>query len=551
MIHGCVTLDEVFAAAGVRAASLVPETSGYLALAVGDATSRLPFAIDERLVMLTTEGNVGITKRGAILPPKQAAEGLRKILARLLAVSTGTAMPGLSSAARPREESDRGVEGVVEEIEAALIPVNRGAARRALARLARETIKAREQGRLKRPSTRPPPEPAAVAAPPPQPAPIVASPPPVATPAPPPQPIVVAAPPAPAPLPAPPVAAASVAVAPIVAIVSVAPPFLSPAVTPPPPYVELPEPIQRDPTPTVLGMGAVEIHEPEPQTTLDVVTEERDGAAGHEVVEPPQVLVASALNPRPEDHLPAEPEPEPTALPESTVLAQPTEDPALAFGLSGRVEAPTPLFPYGVEPRALPAIAPTVAPPRVVQVAEARAACAPNTRADDLLARFGASCVDEQGMREAAACLRQIAGLDPTPPPPTTVKVEIRPAPPPPPTAQPQSFSADWETPETPRTRKRRGAAGTTVALTLAVLVAGVAGGGAVVRYRPDLFGAIPRPPALAPAQAPGPIEKEAPPPAPPPTAPVPMEPTGVAAPSHGGSLGGTRAERASGPRSR
>jgi len=28
MIHGCVTLDEVFAAAGVRAASLVPETSG-------------------------------------------------------------------------------------------------------------------------------------------------------------------------------------------------------------------------------------------------------------------------------------------------------------------------------------------------------------------------------------------------------------------------------------------------------------------------------------------------------------------------------------------
>src|SRR5262249_55790300 len=105
MIHGCVTLEEVFAAAGARAASLVPETSGYLALAVGDATSRLPFAIDDRQVMLTTEGSVGITKRGEILPPKQAAGGLRDVLARLLAVSTGTTMPSLAAAARPREES--------------------------------------------------------------------------------------------------------------------------------------------------------------------------------------------------------------------------------------------------------------------------------------------------------------------------------------------------------------------------------------------------------------------------------------------------------------
>ena len=143
----------------MRAASLVPETSGYLALAVGDATSRLPFAIDPRLVLLTTEGNVGITKRGELLPPRHAARGLREILARLLAVSTGSAMPSLSAAARPREESDRGVDAVVDEIEAALIPVNRAAARRALARLARETIKARDSGRLRRPSARPPAEP--------------------------------------------------------------------------------------------------------------------------------------------------------------------------------------------------------------------------------------------------------------------------------------------------------------------------------------------------------------------------------------------------------
>ena len=170
MIHGCVTLDEVFAAAGVRAASLVPETSGYLALAVGDATSRLPYAVDDRVVTLTTEGAVGIARRGPLVHPHRAAENLRGILARLLAVSTGSAMPGLSAAARPRHESERGVESVIEEIEAALIPVNRGAARRALARLARETIKARDSGHiLPRPPARPAraPEPPARRGPPP------------------------------------------------------------------------------------------------------------------------------------------------------------------------------------------------------------------------------------------------------------------------------------------------------------------------------------------------------------------------------------------------
>lgn len=148
--HGFVTLDEVFAAATARAASLVPETSGYLALALGDATSRLPLAPDDRAVMLTTEGTVSVTRRGDPVSPRQAARTLRGVLARLLAASAGT-MPGLAGAARAREESDRGVDAVVEEIEAALIPVNRAAARRALARLARETLRARELGKLTAP----------------------------------------------------------------------------------------------------------------------------------------------------------------------------------------------------------------------------------------------------------------------------------------------------------------------------------------------------------------------------------------------------------------
>ncbi|HVY46209.1 MAG TPA: hypothetical protein VHB21_10035, partial [Minicystis sp.] len=124
MKTACVTLEDVLVAASIRAASLVPETSGYLTLALADATNRLPLGVEDRAVLLTTEGNVTLARRGPVLPPEDAAASVRDVLARLLAVSAGT-MPGLAAAARPRAESDQGVDAVAAELEAALIPVNR------------------------------------------------------------------------------------------------------------------------------------------------------------------------------------------------------------------------------------------------------------------------------------------------------------------------------------------------------------------------------------------------------------------------------------------
>jgi hypothetical protein len=149
-----VTLDEVLAAAQVRGASLVPETSGYLALAIADASARLPFRLEDGLVHLSTEGTVKVARGTEVVEPEECAAIVRDILARLLGRSIGS-MPGLSAAARPRQETHEGVEAVIADLEAALVPVNRAAARRALARLARETVKARESGRLRRRSTRP------------------------------------------------------------------------------------------------------------------------------------------------------------------------------------------------------------------------------------------------------------------------------------------------------------------------------------------------------------------------------------------------------------
>jgi hypothetical protein len=158
-----ITLEEVLAAAESRAASLAPETAGYLALAIGDATARLPLRVDERGVTLSTEGTVAVARSRDVLPPPDAARALRGLLARLLASASGS-MPGLAAAARPRAESDRGVEALVEELEAALIPVNRAAAKRALSRLARETVRAKDAGLLERRAT-PSREPSALATP--------------------------------------------------------------------------------------------------------------------------------------------------------------------------------------------------------------------------------------------------------------------------------------------------------------------------------------------------------------------------------------------------
>lgn len=270
MNSACVTLEEVFEAAAVRRASLVPETSGYLALAVGDAVEKLPFAVEDRAVLLTTEGTVTLTRRGEPVGPEQAAKGLRDILARLLAVSIGT-MPGLAAAARPRKESARGVEGVIGEIEAALIPVNRAAARRALARLARETQRAKESGKLApKPRAEPAPQhPPRVEAPPPAPLKTTA----IKAPEPPPLPaakpveappaIVVAPPPAPLrfELAEPPPLRFELAdappIPPMIPPIALRPtiPEVIPSPTPSPPVRKA---APAEPTPTELGMPAIE-----------------------------------------------------------------------------------------------------------------------------------------------------------------------------------------------------------------------------------------------------------------------------------------------------
>ncbi|MEP7122626.1 MAG: hypothetical protein ABJE95_17010 [Byssovorax sp.] len=534
-----MTLDEVLAAASARAASLVPETSGYLALAIGDATSRLPLLHDDRALLLTTEGGMSASRRGEVVSPEKAAKAMRDTLARLLAVSSGT-MPGLAAAARPRDESARGVDAVIEEIEAALIPVNRAAAQRALARLSRETLRAKEAGKLKPKrvaSVRPPPRPAAVAA-----APRVVF-------SEPPAPPTIVEPPAntvfsePPPL-APRIEAPLVESRAVVADTKSVTPEAGSAVVDAQPVVVEAQSVARDAEPAVVVEPAVAEAPPRivdaapalavaPATVvetlplpvhatiavpdlslpvLDAVTvipsEQIVVARVIAAIEPP-APTPSPLDPRFEERDFAEPTPTTLGMAieideAPTPLAAMEIVHATALGAAALVEEHSPAVIH----------APVVMMPVIPAEGFARPS-EPPTRADDLLATFAVSCSDAAAVREATDCLKKLAGLDPTPPPiavalpvpvpapkpaarPATPRAPVvaaprvarvapppAPAPLPSPKARPALDALRDQLEEQGRSPRKRSRSG--LSLVAALLAGAVVGLVAVTRLRPDL----------------------------------------------------------------
>ncbi len=134
-IDGSVTLDEVFAVVGTKRVPLAPELAGYLVLEIAEHADPGGGEVDPKTVFIGQEGSVALVKVRREGPVEGTEASVRGTLARLLEAS-GTQTPALAAAAKRR--SGGGLRALSEEIEAALIPVNRAAGRRALARLARE-----------------------------------------------------------------------------------------------------------------------------------------------------------------------------------------------------------------------------------------------------------------------------------------------------------------------------------------------------------------------------------------------------------------------------
>jgi len=141
-----VSLLEILAAARAHAAPLAAESAGYLLLAVADHLVAAPRATTAEEVELMTDGSVRLRARRSADPSdEQVEQAVRRLLGRTLEVSSGVG-PALRRAAERRQ--DTGLTALVRELETALIPVNRSAARRALSRLHRETERARDAGKL-------------------------------------------------------------------------------------------------------------------------------------------------------------------------------------------------------------------------------------------------------------------------------------------------------------------------------------------------------------------------------------------------------------------
>ena len=136
---GGVTLEHVEVAAKRRRASISSETAGYIALAVADALAAAPAVVQPLQVYINADGNVLLRGAAGRGDDAAAEQSVRALLARLLRVAAG-ASPALVAAAR--RSNPQGIERLVLELEAALIPANRAAARRAIGRLAREVERA-------------------------------------------------------------------------------------------------------------------------------------------------------------------------------------------------------------------------------------------------------------------------------------------------------------------------------------------------------------------------------------------------------------------------
>ncbi len=133
-----VNLEQIVVAGEARKASVAGEVAGYLILLAADQLLRAPREFESVDLVLDERGSVSV-EHGVACDSELAADLLRESLGELLGVSRPLP-PALLRATR--KSSD--VADLIRELEAALIPVNRAAARRALSRLYREVMLAEQ-----------------------------------------------------------------------------------------------------------------------------------------------------------------------------------------------------------------------------------------------------------------------------------------------------------------------------------------------------------------------------------------------------------------------
>lgn len=134
-LEASVTLEDVLTVVSTKRVPLAPELAGYLVLEIAEHADPSGGEVDPKSVFVGEEGTVALVRPKRDAPRGDAEASIRVSLGRLLEAS-GSQTPAL--AATSKRKHGAGLPALVGEIESALIPVNRAAGRRALARLARE-----------------------------------------------------------------------------------------------------------------------------------------------------------------------------------------------------------------------------------------------------------------------------------------------------------------------------------------------------------------------------------------------------------------------------
>ncbi len=132
-----VTLDDVLTVVTSKRVPLAPELAGYLVLAITDASASTDGDLDRSAVYISDEGTLAIVraKKEPAATSDEVELSIRSVLLTLLEAS-GSQTPALGAVAR--KKAPAGLPGLAKELEVALIPANRSAGKRALARMSRE-----------------------------------------------------------------------------------------------------------------------------------------------------------------------------------------------------------------------------------------------------------------------------------------------------------------------------------------------------------------------------------------------------------------------------
>jgi hypothetical protein len=134
------TIDDLVAALKSRRAPLPFEIGAFVALSACEAVASAPVAVKGKDVRIALDGSVSVPGAQKGASDEASARSIVALLAQLL-VAAGPSVPPRLLMLIERGPSDGKwrVEGVRDELAAALVPLNRGASRRVLARLVRES----------------------------------------------------------------------------------------------------------------------------------------------------------------------------------------------------------------------------------------------------------------------------------------------------------------------------------------------------------------------------------------------------------------------------